>query len=99
MPEPTQAVLRRYLAIPAGRERLKVLETNLSVLVGELTKEEPGEVNIHLPLPAVLLDLVREIRALRGESSGEDSTPPAGDGSESPPPIRVEQIEMEGNLR
>jgi hypothetical protein len=92
--EKTNATVKRYLAIPAGQQRLKVLHDNLNALVSELVKDEPKDINVHIPLPVVLLDLVREVRALRGDLSGEDSTASTDEPSQSSPVIRVEQVEL-----
>lgn len=92
-----QSNLRRYLAIPAGEQRLKILEDNLTRMIQEMVKEEPADLQIHLPLPAVLLDVVREIRVLRGDASSDHSTSSAVDAVESQLPFKPEVIDMEGN--
>lgn len=94
-----QANLKRYLAIQSGGPRLKVLEDNLTRMIQEMVKEEPADLQIHLPLPAVLLDLVHEIRLLRGEVSPDQSTLSNVEAVESPGLFKPEVIEMDGNLK
>lgn len=95
MADATRETLIRYLKIPA-EERLKVVEDNLIMLVKALSAEEPPAVNVILPMPAVLLDIVRELRLLKG-TTAEHSPAENGKAPESPPLLRVEPIDYEGN--
>lgn len=97
MPESSQAVLKRYLSIPAGRKRLEILDANLTMMVSALMKDEPGQVDIKLPVHAVMLDLVREIRMLRGDLNPQDSTPPTNEEVQSSPVLAVETLPFEEN--
>jgi len=100
-PESSPALLRRYLAIPPT-ERLKIVEANLSIMLQAMVKEDPGEVGVRISLPAVLADVIREIRLIKvhlGLVSAEDSKPPMSESVESSPVLRVEQLDLsEANL-
>lgn len=60
-----------------------------------MLKEEPGEVGIKLHTPAVMLDIVREIRLIKahlGLTGAEDSRNVAPEQLESPTLLRIEPL-------
>lgn len=94
MTEASKETLRRYLAIPP-EERLKVVEDNLAALVNHLLKDEAPAIDIVLPVPAVLLDIVRVLRKHEAPS-GQDSGPKTNGKVESPTQLVIETMPYEG---